>query len=64
MLKGKWWEIYQDPELNRLEERVESSNVQLRQAMETYLAAQAQVRAVRANLYPTLVGWPFHQPQP
>ena len=54
MLKGKWWEIYQDPELNRLEERVDTTNVQLRQAMETYLAAQDQVRAVRANLYPTL----------
>ncbi len=58
MLKGKWWEIYQDPQLNRLEERVDTTNVQLRQAMETYLAAQAQVRAVRANLYPTLSAGP------
>ncbi|MGB7266119.1 MAG: TolC family protein, partial [Terracidiphilus sp.] len=54
MLKGKWWEAYQDPELNRLEERVDTTNVQLRQALETYLAARDQVSAVRANLYPTL----------
>ncbi len=54
MLKGKWWEIYQDPELNRLEERIDTNNVQLRQAMETYLAAHDQVSAARANLYPTL----------
>ena len=54
MLKGKWWEIYQDPQLNRLEERVETNNVQLRQAMETYLAARDQVSAIRANLFPTL----------
>jgi NodT family efflux transporter outer membrane factor (OMF) lipoprotein len=54
MLKGKWWEIYQAPRLNQLEERIDSSNVQLRQAMELYLAAEAQVRAARANLYPTL----------
>ena len=22
MLKGKWWEVYQDPQLNQLEERI------------------------------------------
>ena len=58
MLKGKWWEIYQDPRLNQLEERIDSNNVQLRQAMELYLAAEDQVRAVRANLYPTLSAGP------
>ncbi len=54
MLKGKWWEIYQDPQLNQLEERVATTNVQLKQALETYLAARDQVSAARANLYPTL----------
>ena len=63
MLKGKWWEIYQDPQLNRLEERIDPNNVQLRQAMETYLAARDQVAAARANLYPTLSAGPSHQPQ-
>jgi NodT family efflux transporter outer membrane factor (OMF) lipoprotein len=58
MLKGKWWEIYQDPQLDSLENRIDSSNVQLRQAMELYLAAEAQVRAARANLYPTLSAGP------
>ena len=58
MLKGKWWEIYEDPQLNKLEERIDSSNVRLRQAMELYLAAEAQVRAARANLYPTLSAGP------
>ena len=27
MLKGKWWEIYQDPQLNQLEERIATNNV-------------------------------------
>jgi NodT family efflux transporter outer membrane factor (OMF) lipoprotein len=54
MLKGQWWEIYQDPQLNRLEERIATNNVQLKQALETYLAARDQVSAARANLYPTL----------
>jgi NodT family efflux transporter outer membrane factor (OMF) lipoprotein len=58
MLKGEWWEIYQDPQLNSLEARIDSNNVQLRQALETYLAAREQVRAARANLYPTLSAGP------
>jgi NodT family efflux transporter outer membrane factor (OMF) lipoprotein len=54
MLKGKWWEIYQDPQLNQLEERIATYNQGLRQALETYLAAQDQVKAARSALYPTL----------
>jgi NodT family efflux transporter outer membrane factor (OMF) lipoprotein len=54
MLKGNWWEIYRDPELNRLEERIANNNPALQQAMETYLAARDQVTAVRSTLFPTL----------
>jgi NodT family efflux transporter outer membrane factor (OMF) lipoprotein len=54
MLRGKWWEIYQDPQLNQLEERIATDNQRLRQALETYLAARDQVTAVHAGLYPTL----------
>ena len=58
MLRGKWWEIYQDPQLNRLEERIATNNEQLRQAVETYLAARDLVSAARANLFPTLSAGP------
>jgi NodT family efflux transporter outer membrane factor (OMF) lipoprotein len=54
MLKGNWWEIYNDPQLNQYEERIAKYNQGLRQALETYLAAQDQVRAARSALYPTL----------
>jgi NodT family efflux transporter outer membrane factor (OMF) lipoprotein len=54
MLKGKWWEVYQDPQLNQLEERIVTYNQGLHQALETYLAAQDQARAARSALYPTL----------
>ena len=54
MLRGKWWEIYHDPELNQLEERIATNNQQLKQAMENYLAARDQIAVVRANLFPTL----------
>jgi NodT family efflux transporter outer membrane factor (OMF) lipoprotein len=54
MLRGKWWEIYQDPQLNQLEDRIAANNPGLRQALETYLAARDQVSVARANLFPTL----------
>jgi NodT family efflux transporter outer membrane factor (OMF) lipoprotein len=54
LLRGKWWEIYQDPQLNQLEERIATENQSLRQAMETYLAARDQVTAARSDLYPRL----------
>lgn len=56
MLRGNWWEIYKDPQLNKLEERIEANNPNLRQALETYLAARDLVNAVRANYFPFLSG--------
>lgn len=54
MLKGKWWETYNDPQLNKFEERVASDNVNVKQAAENYLAARDQVLSARSNLYPRL----------
>jgi NodT family efflux transporter outer membrane factor (OMF) lipoprotein len=54
LLRGKWWEIYKDPQLNSLEEHIATENQTLRQAMENYLAAHDQVAAARAALFPTL----------
>ena len=34
MLKGKWWEIYNDPKLNELEERIAKYNQSLHAALE------------------------------
>ena len=52
MIRGKWWEIYQDPQLNQLEDRIATDNPNLRQALETYLAARDQITVARASLYP------------
>ncbi|HVZ82467.1 MAG TPA: efflux transporter outer membrane subunit, partial [Terracidiphilus sp.] len=54
MLRGKWWEIYNDPALNRLEELVTPQNQTLRAAAETYLAARDQVQIARSSFFPTL----------
>jgi NodT family efflux transporter outer membrane factor (OMF) lipoprotein len=54
MLRGKWWEVFSDAELNRLEDLVTPQNQTLRAAQETYLAARDQVKVARASFYPTL----------
>jgi NodT family efflux transporter outer membrane factor (OMF) lipoprotein len=58
MLRGKWWEIYNDPQLNSLEERIATDNQNLHAAYETYLAAREQVKQARADFYPTLSAGP------
>jgi NodT family efflux transporter outer membrane factor (OMF) lipoprotein len=54
MLRGKWWEIYQDAQLNALEDQIVPQNQNLRAALQTYLSARDQVRVARADFYPTL----------
>jgi NodT family efflux transporter outer membrane factor (OMF) lipoprotein len=63
MVRGKWWEIYQDPQLNQLEEHIATENQSLRQALETYLAARDQVTVARSALFPTLSAGPNVQRQ-
>ena len=58
MLRGKWWEIYGDPKLNELEDRIDTYNQSVHQALETWMAAEEQVRQARASLYPTLSAGP------
>lgn len=57
-LKGKWWEIYNDPALNALEEQVNISNQNLAQAEAVYREARAAVRISRAALSPTVSSAP------
>ncbi|HEY4361400.1 MAG TPA: efflux transporter outer membrane subunit [Bryobacteraceae bacterium] len=51
-LKGKWWEIYNDPALDALEEQVSISNQNVLQAEAQYRQAKAEVQVARAALFP------------
>src|SRR5580658_4032249 len=51
--KGRWWEVYNDPALNALEEQVSISNQNVLQAEAQYRQAKAAVTVARAALYPT-----------
>ena len=52
--RGKWWEIFQDPQLNALEEQVNVSNQNLKAAEAQFRQARALVRFNRAAYYPTV----------
>jgi NodT family efflux transporter outer membrane factor (OMF) lipoprotein len=58
LLKGKWWEIFGDPELNRLEELVDVNNQNVKQAEAQFREARALVGAAHANYYPSIGSTP------
>src|ERR1700719_2399094 len=53
-LRGKWWEIFNDPELNALEDQLDVNNQNIKQFFENFMAARAIVREAHAQYYPTL----------
>ncbi len=53
-LHGKWWEIFNDPELNALEDQLDINNQNIKQYFENFMAARAVVREARAQYFPTL----------
>jgi NodT family efflux transporter outer membrane factor (OMF) lipoprotein len=57
-IKGKWWEVYQDPLLNTLEEKIDVSNQSLKAAQAQFLQARAAVRISRSFLFPTVAADP------
>jgi NodT family efflux transporter outer membrane factor (OMF) lipoprotein len=64
-LRGKWWEIYNEPELNALEEQLNIDNQNIRQAFENFMEARALVREARAQYFPTVsAGGAYTRSQP
>lgn len=52
-LHAKWWEAYNDPELNKLEEEASTSNQTIVQAVASLMEARAMVKEARAQYFPT-----------
>ena len=52
-LGGDWWEIFQDSQLNSLEQQINVSNQNLKVAVAQYQQARAALRYARADYYPT-----------
>jgi NodT family efflux transporter outer membrane factor (OMF) lipoprotein len=63
MLKGKWWEVFHEPELNSLEEQLDINNQNIAQYFQNFMAARALVREAKSSYYPTLSTAPAYSRQ-
>ena len=55
-LRANWWEMFGDPQLNKLEAMVAAANQSVKQAEAQLRQARALVRLNQANYYPTVTG--------
>ena len=58
--RGKWWQMYEEPELNGLEEKLNASNQTIVQSYQNFMAARALVRQARSNYFPTVTTTPSY----
>ena len=54
VLRGNWWEIFHDSQLNSLEEQVTPENLTLKAAEAHFREARALVKYNRSALFPTI----------
>jgi NodT family efflux transporter outer membrane factor (OMF) lipoprotein len=57
-LRGTWWEIFNDPQLSALEEKVDISNQNIAASVASFFAARALVKEARSQLFPTVTTTP------
>ncbi|HXX43614.1 MAG TPA: efflux transporter outer membrane subunit [Candidatus Acidoferrales bacterium] len=53
-IRGKWWEAFNDPALNQLEEQAQNSNQTIASSAASFLAARSIVKQARSQLFPTV----------
>jgi NodT family efflux transporter outer membrane factor (OMF) lipoprotein len=58
MIRGKWWEIFNEPELNTLEEQLNINNQNLKQYFQNYMAARAEIAEARSQYWPQITAGP------
>jgi NodT family efflux transporter outer membrane factor (OMF) lipoprotein len=61
MIRGNWWEVFGDPELNSLEDQLNINNENLKQYFQNYMAARAQIAEARSQYWPTVTAAPSWQ---
>lgn len=60
MIRGKWWEIFNEPELNALEEQLNVDNQNIKLSFNNFMEARAIVAEAKAQYWPTVTvgaGW-------
>lgn len=58
VIRGKWWEMFNDAQLNALEEQLNISNQNIALADANFRAARAVVKQSRSQYFPTLTTSP------
>jgi NodT family efflux transporter outer membrane factor (OMF) lipoprotein len=60
MIRGNWWEVFNEPELNALEEQLNVDNQNIKLSFENFMAARAVIAEARSQYWPTVtVGTSF-----
>src|ERR1043166_1248745 len=57
-IRGKWWEMYNDPQLSGLEEQLNTANQNIALADANFRAARALVKESRSQYFPTVTTSP------
>src|SRR5689334_3530683 len=57
-IRGKWWEMYNDPQLNTLEAQLNTANQNIALADANFRAARALVKESRSEYFPTITTSP------
>ncbi len=58
VIRGKWWELFNDPQLNGLEDQANTANQNIALADANFRAARAIVKESRSQYFPTVTTSP------
>jgi NodT family efflux transporter outer membrane factor (OMF) lipoprotein len=54
MLRGNWWEVFHEPELNALEDQLNINNQNIKQYFQQYMEARALIAEARSQYWPQI----------
>lgn len=60
MLRGNWWEIFKDPQLNALEDQLNINNQNIKEFFQNFMEARALIGEANSQLYPTVTVGPSY----
>lgn len=54
MIRGNWWEVFDEPELNQLEEQLNVNNQNIKVSFNNFMSARAMIAQARSQYWPTV----------
>jgi NodT family efflux transporter outer membrane factor (OMF) lipoprotein len=54
MLRGNWWEVFNDPDLNALEDQLHINNQNIKEYFQNFMEARALIAEARSQYWPTV----------